>query len=113
MLKDCVFIVSGVYFGRVYFLFFCLVGYVCDINLFQIYYLQYCLIIVVLFFQFKFIIIVDEFKFYIDWIQFIFEFGGVFNYDYDEWIRFRIVCFICYCNFLLIWGNFLDFDLMF
>lgn len=42
-------------------------------------------------FQFKLITTVDELKSYIDRTQLTPEFGGVFNYDHDEWIRFRIV----------------------
>lgn len=42
-------------------------------------------------FQFKLVTTVDELKSYIDRSQLTPEFGGVFNYDHDEWIRFRIV----------------------
>ncbi|KAJ7381520.1 Pleckstrin y domain containing, G (with RhoGef domain) member [Desmophyllum pertusum] len=41
-------------------------------------------------FEFKLITTVDELKSYIDRTQLTPEFGGVFNYDHDEWIRFRI-----------------------
>lgn len=42
-------------------------------------------------FQFKLVTTVDELKSYIDRSQLTPEFGGVFHYDHDEWIRFRIV----------------------
>lgn len=42
-------------------------------------------------FQFKLITTVDELKSYIDRTQLTPEFGGVFSYDHDGWIRFRIV----------------------
>ena len=41
--------------------------------------------------QFKLITTVDELESYIDRSQLTPEFGGVFSYDHDEWIRFRIV----------------------
>lgn len=47
-------------------------------------------------FQFKLITTVDELKSYIDRTQLTPEFGGVFNYDHDEWIRFRIVSHTLY-----------------
>lgn len=52
--------------------------------------------------QFKLVTTVDELKSYIDRSQLTPEFGGVFHYDHDEWIRFRIVSNACNCkwNFL-------------
>lgn len=41
-------------------------------------------------FEFKLVTTVDELKSYIDRSQLTPEFGGVFHYDHDEWIRFRI-----------------------
>lgn len=41
-------------------------------------------------FEFKLITTVDELKSYIDRTQLTPEFGGVFSYDHDGWIRFRI-----------------------
>jgi len=41
-------------------------------------------------FEFKLITTVDELKTYVDRSQLTPEFGGVFHYDHDEWIRFRI-----------------------
>lgn len=52
-------------------------------------------------FQFKLITTVDELKSYIDSTQLTPEFGGVFHYDHDEWIRFRIVSGTLNCYLLI------------